>query len=82
MIKPTYGKKRNKLVVALLSPVLVVFFIVGWVLYIIGQSEQPKAKQSQQTISRRPSSQEEIELVVIPNEEDDFTNIYRGCSTE
>jgi hypothetical protein len=70
MAKPTYGKKRNKLAVALLSPVLVVVFIIGWVLYFMGQSERPKAKQPQQTISKEPSSRDEIELIVIPNEEE------------
>jgi hypothetical protein len=70
MAKPTYGKKRNRLVVTLLSPVLIAVFIVGWVLYFIGQSERPTAKQPHQTISRGPPSQDEIELIVIPNEEE------------
>jgi hypothetical protein len=70
MAKLTFGKKRNRLAVALLSPILVVAFIVGWVLYFIGQSERPKTKQPQQTISKGPSSQDEIELIVIPTEEE------------
>jgi hypothetical protein len=70
MAKPTYGKKRNKLLVALMSPVLCVVFMVGWVLYFIGQSERPKAKQPQQTISKVPPLKEEIELIVIPNDEE------------
>ncbi len=70
MAKPAHGKKRNKLVVALLSPILIVVFMVGWVLYFIGQSERPKAKQPQKPIDKIPSPKEEIELIVIPNEEE------------
>jgi len=69
MAKPTHGKKRNKLVVALLSPILIVIFMVGWILHFIGQSERPKAKQPQKPIGKMPAPKEEIELIVIPNEE-------------
>jgi|WetSurMetagenome_2_1015567.scaffolds.fasta_scaffold236769_3 hypothetical protein len=70
MEKLTYGKKRNKLLVALMSPVFFVVFMVGWVFYFIGQSERPKARQPQQTISKVPPLKEGIELIVIPNEEE------------
>jgi len=69
MAKPTNRKKRNKLTVALLSPILIIVFIVGWSLYFIGQSRQPKAKQPQKPFKKTPAQQDEIELIVIPQEE-------------
>ena len=38
MTKPTNRKKRNKLTVALLAPILIIVFIVGWSLYWIRPS--------------------------------------------
>jgi len=69
MTKPTIRKKRSKLKVALLSPILIVVFIVGWSLYFIGQSGQPKSKQPQKLIIKKPAQPNEIELMAIPQEE-------------
>ena len=69
MIKPTIRKKRGKLKVALLSPIFIAVFIVGWSLYFIGQSGEPKTKQPQKPVIKRPAQPSEIELIVIPQEE-------------
>jgi hypothetical protein len=69
MIKPTIRKKRSKLKVALLSPIFIAVFIVGWSLYFIGQSELPKSKQPQKPVIKKPAQPNEIELIVIPQEE-------------
>jgi hypothetical protein len=64
MTKPISRKKRNKLTVALLAPILIIVFIVGWSLYWIGQSKQPE-----KTINKTPAKQDEFELIVIPPQE-------------
>ena len=69
MTKPPIRKKRSKLKVALLSPILIVVFIVGWSLYFIGQSEHPKSKQTPKPNIKKPARPNEIELIVIPQEE-------------
>ncbi len=65
MTKPASGKKRSKLTVALLSPMLIIVFIVGWGLYWIGQTRQPNTKQPQKTIYKTPVKQGEVELILI-----------------
>ncbi|MGD0451760.1 MAG: hypothetical protein ABSA79_11990 [Candidatus Bathyarchaeia archaeon] len=70
MTKPPKRKKRNKLTLALLAPILMVVFIVGWTLSWIGQSRSPKAKQMHKPINKTPAKQEEFELVVISNQEE------------
>ena len=74
MAKSTSRKKRNKLTVALLAPILLIVFIVGWSLYWIGQSGQPKAKQPQKPINKTPAKQDEVELIMIPQEEQILAN--------
>jgi flagellar basal body-associated protein FliL len=69
MPKSTYRKKRNKLTVILLSPILIIVFIVGWSLYFFGQSRQSKAKQPQKSINRTLAQEDEVELIAIPHEE-------------
>jgi flagellar basal body-associated protein FliL len=69
MSKPTIRKKRSKLKIVLLSPLLIVVFIVGWGLYFIGQSEQPKSNQQPKPNIKKPERLNEIELIVIPQEE-------------
>ena len=66
MAKTAKRKKRNKFVIALLSPVLIITFMIGWILYYIGQ---PKSKQPQKTINQTPTRQDEVELILIPPEE-------------
>ena len=69
MIKPTIRNKRSKFKVALLSPIFIAVFIVGWSLYFIGQSGQPKTKQPQKPVIKKPEQPNEIELIAIPQEE-------------
>jgi flagellar basal body-associated protein FliL len=69
MTKPP-KRKRSKLTLALLAPVLMIIFIVGWSLSWIGQSRSPKAKQQPKPIHKTPAKQEEFELVVISNQEE------------
>ncbi len=69
MTKPLIRKKRSKLKVALLSPILIVVFIVGWSLYFTGQLRQPKSNQPQKPIAKKPAQPNEIELIAIPQEE-------------
>jgi flagellar basal body-associated protein FliL len=74
MTKPTSRKKRNKLTVALLSPMLLIAFTIGWSLYWIGQSRQPKAKQPKKPITKATTKQDEVELIMIPKEEQIMVN--------
>ena len=73
-IKPLYRKKRSKLHVALLAPILAILFIFGWSLYCIGQAKQPKKRQSQKPINKTSKDQNEVELVVIPKQEQIISN--------
>jgi preprotein translocase subunit YajC len=68
MTKPTGRKKRSKLTAAILSPILLIVFIVGWMLFITGQ-RQPKVKQTQKSIKSTTAHQDNVELIVIPAEE-------------
>ncbi len=68
-IKPLYRKKRSKLHVVLIAPILAIVFMIGWSLYCIGQTNQPKARQPQKTINKTPTVQNEIELIAIPQQE-------------
>jgi hypothetical protein len=75
MTKPITRKKRNKLTVALLAPILIIIFIVGWSLYWIGQSGPLNEKQPQKPINKTPPKQDEVELIVIsPQEEQILAN--------
>ena len=68
--KPLTRKKRSKLQVALLAPILAIIFSFGWSLYWIGQAGQPKAKLPQKPINKTPTNQDEVELIVIPQQEE------------
>jgi flagellar basal body-associated protein FliL len=68
MTKPTGRKKRSKLTAAILSPILLIVFIVGWALFLTG-SRQPKVKQTQKPIKSTTAPQDNVELIVIPIEE-------------
>jgi hypothetical protein len=70
MIKPTKRKKRSKLALALMAPVLMIVFIAGWTLSRIGQPKSTKAKQPQKPINKPQAKQEEFKLVVISNQEE------------
>ena len=70
MTKPTNRKKRGKLTILLLAPILAIVFIAGWSLYWIGQSTQPQTKQPQKPTNKTPTNQNEIELIIIPKQEE------------
>jgi len=44
--------------------------MVGWSLYWIGQSGQPKTRQLQKPTSKTPTKQDEFELIAIPKQEE------------
>ena len=67
MPKIPVRKKRSKLAVILLAPIFALVFIVGWSLYWIGQSRQ-KQSQPLKPSNKIPAKQDEIELIVIPQE--------------
>jgi flagellar basal body-associated protein FliL len=69
IVKTTVRKKRSKIAIVLLSPILVFTFIVGWCLYWIGQSRQPKIENPQQQIIKIPVKQDGIELDMIPQDQ-------------
>lgn len=71
MTKTVSRKKRNKLTIILLAPILAPMFLFGWTLYHIGQTSQ---KQPQKPTNKIPAKQEEIELTMIPQEEQTITN--------
>ncbi len=58
--------KPNKFKVILLAPICAIVFLVGWVLYWIGQSN---TKQQQKTINKMQAKQDRAELIMIPLEE-------------
>jgi len=69
MTKPSTRKKRNKLTIALLAPICIIIFIAGWSLYWIGQPRRPNTKPQQKPIKKAPAEQDQIELIVIPQQE-------------
>ena len=68
VVKPINRRKQNKLKVFLLAPICAIVFIVGWTLYWIGQSN---TKQAQKTINKVPTKQDQIELIMIPLQENE-----------
>ena len=66
MTKPVYRKKRNKTARILLAPIFAIFFLVGWSLVWIGDSGH---KKKQKQITKTPKKQDNLELIVIPEEE-------------
>jgi hypothetical protein len=63
-------KKRSKLTTILLAPIFAVVFLVGWSLYYIGESGH---RQKQKPVTRTLEKREEIELMVMPKEEQTIT---------
>ena len=70
MIKPKRRKKRSKLVAILMAPIVVVVMIVGWGLYWIGDSRQQKTKKPQKPTIKTRAKQDEVELIMIPQQEE------------
>lgn len=73
MAKPTNRKNRSKLTIALVAPILIIIFIVGWTLYWRGQ--QGTTKQPQKPNNKTPAKQDKIELIaILPQEEQIIAN--------
>ena len=72
MTKHPNRKKRSKLAILVLAPVMALTFIVGWSLYWIGNTKQ---KQPQAPTPKINSEQDQVQLMVIPmQEEQTITN--------
>jgi len=74
LIKPAHRKKRSKLVVVILAPILIIVFIVGWSLCFVGRPRQSQTKQPQKTVNKTPSKQDDTDLIVIPPQEEVLAN--------
>ena len=72
MTKSTRRKKRNKLTVILLAPIIAILFLVGWSLSWIGQIGETKAKQPPKPINKTPTKQDKVELIMIPQIEEEI----------
>ena len=59
LTKPTSKKKRNKLIIALLAPILLILLIAGWFLYK-RKGKAPKGKTKQSRINHDSQSEKEI----------------------
>jgi len=67
MTRPTHRKKRSKITIILLFPIMAIVFLFGWGLYWIGQKETKHPKNP--IIKTAPKQKVELELTVIPQEE-------------
>jgi flagellar basal body-associated protein FliL len=67
MTKRHNRKKRSKLTILLLAPIMALTFIVGWSLYWIGNT---KSKQKNSTTPKIPTEHDSIQLIVIPSQEE------------
>jgi len=63
------NRKKSKVKIILLAPILSIFFIVGWCLYCIGQREPRKEKQPLKGINKTRPKQDSTEIIMIPKEE-------------
>jgi flagellar basal body-associated protein FliL len=72
MTRRSNRKKRSKLAILLLAPIMALTFIVGWSFYWIGNKHQ---KQPQATTPKTHAEQDPVQLMVIPiQEEQTITN--------
>jgi len=67
MTKRPNRKKRSKLTIILLAPVLALTFMVGWGLYCIGNRQH---KQPQLAAQKIHAQQDTVQLIVIPKQEE------------
>lgn len=72
--KPLYRKKRGKFHVFLFAPILAIVFMVGWSFFWVGQASLPKMRQLRKPINKASTDQKEIELIVLPQEEQIFAS--------
>jgi len=66
-MKRSTTRKRSKLAKILLAPALAIVFAVGWSLYYIGQ---PHQKKNQKTNKITQPKHENVQLMMIPQEEE------------
>lgn len=74
MTKLTNRKKRNKLTILLLSPIMLIVFMTGWSLFCMGQPSHQNNKQPQKPTNNTSKKQDEIEFSMISQEEQILTN--------
>jgi flagellar basal body-associated protein FliL len=67
MTKRSTRKKRSKLTIIILAPVLALTFMVGWTLYWIGNT---KPKQPQAPTPKMHAKQDPVQLIAIPTQEE------------
>lgn len=67
MTKRPNRKKRSKLTIIILAPVLALTFIIGWTLYWIGNT---KHKQQHSASPKIHAKQDPVHLIVIPRQEE------------
>jgi flagellar basal body-associated protein FliL len=67
MTKHPNRKKRSKLTILLLAPIMALTFMVGWSLYWTGNT---KHKQPQAPTPKMHAKQDLVELIVIPTQEE------------
>jgi hypothetical protein len=67
MTKAPKKRKRSKLTILLLAPIMAFTFIIGWSLYWIGNT---KLKQKHSTDPKIRTDHDPIQLMVIPNQEE------------
>ncbi len=70
MTKPTKRRNRNKLARLIAAPILSIVFMAGWILYWIGLPRHQNTIQLQKPTSKSLSKQDEVELIVIPQQEE------------
>ena len=67
MTKPTSKKKRNKLTVIILAPILLILLITGWYLYR-KRPKEPKHKTTTKTNQQNTCN--------VPNQQPNDNNIF------
>ncbi len=70
MTTPTNRKNRNKLARLIAAPLLSIVFMAGWSLYWIGLPRHQNTIQLQKPTSKPFEKQDEVELIVIPQQEE------------
>jgi hypothetical protein len=70
MTTPTNRKNRQRLARLIATPFLSIVFIVGWSLYWIGLLEHQNTLQLQKPLSKPFEKQDEVELIVTPQQEE------------
>jgi hypothetical protein len=70
LTKSTSKRKRNKLIVAILAPILIICHIAGWSLYWLNRiSGRQKPNQQQKLTNKTPTRQNEDVSIIIPHQD-------------